>query len=940
MSRRTRGFQFDLTSKVIKVDGNVLQDASSGEISSTVSRVTASGNVTANQLISTVSNGTPPLVVSSSTMVNNLYAATALKAGTVTTAAQPNITSVGTLTSLTTSGTTTAGNLSTSGTLSVTGNGTLGNLSTTTATVTTGNIGTINATNTNSSNLTISTLANITSATASTSTTTGALKVAGGVGIVGNLYTGGQIQASGLISAGYVTATYATFTGTEAITLPKGTTAQRPASPVQGSFRYNTEANGFEVYNGTSWGSIAGGGGNAGGSTGEVQFNNGGVFGGVDELTYDGTAVTAGNLIVSSYANITATTASTSTTSGALKVAGGAGIAGNLYVGGNENISGALSVTGTITGNVTGTLTGNATGNAGTATKLATARSIALTGDVSGSANFDGSANISITATVADDSHNHIISNVDGLQAALDLKAALASPALTGTPTAPTASTGTNTTQIATTEFVNAEIASEAPTKTGGGASGTWPISISGNADTVDGFHESTFMRRTATSDLAMANYNITGVNNIQIGDPGPGEGIEWLAGNLWKIYESPNDLSTNSGGNLQIVQNSTRRATFNTSGQLEIPVATGTAPLAVSSTTRVSNLSVANAGTADSLTTSRTISLTGDVSGSASFNGSANASITATVADNSHNHTWSNITSVPGQLVTSTASLGSTAAGWYTIAANSGNRASAKFAIADQSSGLHQTLHFYASHHYGSGNDITVVHNDSYSGGGPFRYLRIKEGSTYDGAMLQIYLDSASSGWQVYMYENINSAGWVLVNAVPDGTNPGTVSSFAALTTVAAQVDLDAGTMATTGNMTAVNFLGTASSAKYADLAEKYIADAEYAPGTVLVFGGDAEVTISTSAHDSSVAGVVSTDPAYLMNSDAEGVELALTGRVPCKVLGPVKKGTVLVTSDVPGTAMAIDNTKYVPGCVIGKSMGVLADGEIGIIEIAVGRF
>ena len=60
---------------------------------------------------------------------------------------------------------------------------------------------------------------------------------------------------------------------------------------------------------------------------------------------------------------------------------------------------------------------------ASTAATLATARNIALTGDVTGSANFNGSANISITATVADDSHNHVISNVDGLQAALDGKA-------------------------------------------------------------------------------------------------------------------------------------------------------------------------------------------------------------------------------------------------------------------------------------------------------------------------------------------------------------------------------------------------------------------------------------------------------------------------------------------------------------------------------------
>ena len=94
------------------------------------------------------------------------------------------------------------------------------------------------------------------------------------------------------------------------------------------------------------------------------------------------------------------------------------------------------------------------TGNAGTATKLATARTISLTGDVTGSTSFDGSGNVSLTTVVADDSHNHTIDNVDNLQTTLDSKAPLLSPALTGTPTAPTADVGTNTNQIATTEFV------------------------------------------------------------------------------------------------------------------------------------------------------------------------------------------------------------------------------------------------------------------------------------------------------------------------------------------------------------------------------------------------------------------------------------------------------------------------------------------------------
>ena len=104
-----------------------------------------------------------------------------------------------------------------------------------------------------------------------------------------------------------------------------------------------------------------------------------------------------------------------------------------------------------------------ATANAVSASKLATARSITLAGDLSGSVSFDGSANVTITAAVVDDSHAHVIANVDGLQAALDAKAPLASPALTGSPSAPTAVSGTNTTQVATTAFVQQAIVDFGP---------------------------------------------------------------------------------------------------------------------------------------------------------------------------------------------------------------------------------------------------------------------------------------------------------------------------------------------------------------------------------------------------------------------------------------------------------------------------------------------
>ena len=131
------------------------------------------------------------------------------------------------------------------------------------------------------------------------------------------------------------------------------------------------------------------------------------------------------------------------------------------------------------------------------------------------------------------------------------------------------------------------------------------------------------------------------------------------------------------------------------------------------------------------------------------------------------------------------------------------------------------------------------------------------------------------------------------------------------------------------------------ATSAEYADLAENYSADADYAPGTVLVLGGSAEVTECTSVADSKVAGVVSTDPAYLMNSNIQAtypVALALTGRVPCKVVGQVEKGDILVTSDTNGHA--VSSTNATVGTVVGKAIESKSSDGTGIIEVLVGRF
>ena len=132
----------------------------------------------------------------------------------------------------------------------------------------------------------------------------------------------------------------------------------------------------------------------------------------------------------------------------------------------------------------------------------------------------------------------------------------------------------------------------------------------------------------------------------------------------------------------------------------------------------------------------------------------------------------------------------------------------------------------------------------------------------------------------------------------------------------------------------------GTVTAAQYADLAEKYTADTQYSPGTVMVFGGEQEITQSTSTHDAKIAGIVSTDPAFIMNNDLEnGVLLGLTGRVPCKVKGPIAKGDMVTSSNTPGVACRLNTAQYTLGCVLGKALEDYNSDAEGVIEVVVGR-
>ena len=113
------------------------------------------------------------------------------------------------------------------------------------------------------------------------------------------------------------------------------------------------------------------------------------------------------------------------------------------------------------------------------------------------------------------------------------------------------------------------------------------------------------------------------------------------------------------------------------------------------------------------------------------------------------------------------------------------------------------------------------------------------------------------------------------------------------------------------------------ATYALYADLAEKYIPDQYYDPGTVVVFGGEQEITVTDQQGDTRVAGAISTEPAYLMNNGEEnGLAVALRGKIPVKVIGSVNKGDLLITSNVAGYATAAKFYKPDPHAVFAKSL------------------
>jgi hypothetical protein len=137
-----------------------------------------------------------------------------------------------------------------------------------------------------------------------------------------------------------------------------------------------------------------------------------------------------------------------------------------------------------------------------------------------------------------------------------------------------------------------------------------------------------------------------------------------------------------------------------------------------------------------------------------------------------------------------------------------------------------------------------------------------------------------------------------------------------------------------------AANFYGRATQAQYADLAERFETDTVYPVGTVVVIGGEKEITVSTVDGDSDVFGVISTDPAYLMNSEAGNNEthppVALAGRVPVRVVGTVRKGQRLISAG-NGCARAADASETTPHNIIGRALEAKTSEGEGLVKAIV---
>ena len=898
-----------------------------------------SGNINAGNVIATGLTGT--LLTASQPNITTLGGVTSIGAsgattitGILQTAAQTNVTSVGTLTSLGVGAITTTGTLALNAAGGLTTNQTtflLANATATTVNIggaaTTLNIGattgTLNLNNALITHAGVTTHAGIlyaNSATASTSATTGGLVVAGGVGIGGNLH---------------IPSTYQIHVGSDIVA------TSFPTSAAQ----FNSNVNSYQqiVMQNTSAGTSASSDFVAVADTGTDAINY--IDTGINSSAYSDVAYTiggaldgylytnGGDLLVGTQtsakgikfhtggtlsANLRArlndtgftvntTTASTSTTSGALIVNGGVGIAGELYVGGNLHVSNIISTT-------SSTITVD-----DPLLYLTATASYPYNYDIGFYSDFTGGAgNIyQHTGLVRQES--------DG---AWSLFSNVAEPAAG---------------QVSLTNAIYDALNTGAHTVKGdpvtalinGGTSGV------GNIGSSSAVWNTGYFTKVQGTLTTVSQPNITTLGGVtSIG----ASGTTTLTG----ILQTAAQTNVTSVGTL---------TALGVTGTVTAGAFSG--PLTGTTAGTHTGAVVGNASTATALQTARAIN-------GVSFDGTAAITVTAAAG------TLSGATLASGVTASSLTSVGTLTALGVTGTVTAGAFTGPLTGNASTATAL-QTARAINGVSFDGTAAITVTANAATLSGVTLNSTVLASSltsvGTLTGGAIGSGFTSISTAYTDAKVTSVNGSGGAITGLA---TTAGTLAQFGATTSaqlagvisdetgsgalvfatsptfttqITTPVIVHSGTNgvgdiggvgATFATVYATTFSGVSTTAKYADLAENYQADAEYASGTVVHFGGEFEVTACDTDGCTRVAGIVSTNPAHLMNTGLEGanvVALALTGRVPCRVQGTVRKGDLMVSAG-NGRARAEANPKV--GSVIGKALAN-SEGE-ATIEVVVG--
>ncbi len=718
-----------------------------------------------------------------------------------------------------------------------------------------------------------------------------------------------------------------------------------------------------------TWTDVSGGGGTAGGNDGQIQYNDTNAFNGATYLYYNETTgtVTANGGV-----------ASTSTTSGTFIVTGGVGISGALNVGANVTVTGNVLPSANITYNLGSPsqrwkdlyLAGN-TINLNGATISATNGAITFQNSLGGSFSVTGSAGGQSTGTfgnlvansgVASTSTSTGALTVTGgagitgatyVGGAVSVGGALSvtgDATVTGNLTVNGTTTNINTTNLVVEDknIILADVAT--PTD----------VTADGAGITVKGTTDKTFTWVDATDAwtssedfnlLTGKQYEIAGTSVLTATTLGSGV----TNSSLTSLGTITTLVATNS-------RTTTAVATNFSSGNI---VATSS----TSGTWSTANVSLYESVTATTtnatfypILADKTAGNTGGFSAATLTHNPSTGNLTVTGVVGNHwgpvAATTANVSSTLAVTGTSTFTGATNHAGGITASTVSAGT------IGNSGATLTGTLSTAAQTNVTSLGTLTALTVTGTSGlsvnhsAGTATSTKIV--SVTNGSINLALIPNIGSG----SYNGLSTSGdsAIVATGATLGNGSLTLTTWASATTgirIASASNVTtitlAGTTSSVGNIVPSanltynlgsttawwnNMYGVSVQAKYADLAEHYASDVVYEAGTVVVFGGDKEITVTTQDHDPRVAGVISTNPAYLMNAANPGLPVALQGRVPCCVQGPVAKGDVLVTSATAGVAQRIDNSRFLPGCVVGKALASINTNSIETIEVVVGRF